>query len=86
MTPEQQREVCLHRLDRSRDALKEAQLLFSDEFLQGTNNRIYYALFYAVGALAIAHEFITSKHTGLQSWYNKKVLHKGLIGKELGQL
>lgn len=86
MISDQQRLLCRHRVERAVNTLREARVLFSGQMLQGTANRIYYALFYAVGALALAHGFRASKHTGLQSWYNQNIIRKGLIEANLGKL
>ncbi len=86
MISDQQRLICLHRMERAVNTLREARVLFSNQMPQGTVNRIYYAMFYAVGALALAHGFRTSTHTGLQSWFNQNILRKGLIEANLGKL
>ena len=86
MISDQERVFCLYRVRRAESTLREARVLFSGQMLQGTANRIYYALFYAVGALALAHGFRASKHTGLQSWYNQNIVKYGLIEADLSKL
>ncbi len=86
MNFEERRSICFHRIERGKETLHEARLLFSDELKFGTINRIYYALFYSVSALAMAYEFTTSKHTGLQGWFNKTFGRDETVGKELVNL
>jgi len=45
------------RLDRAAGTLKEARTLFDSEQMFGAVNRIYYAMFYAVSALAFSRGF-----------------------------
>ena len=42
-------------------------------------NRIYYAIFYTVCALAYKNDYITSKHTALIGWFNKKFIHEDKV-------
>ncbi len=86
MTPEQRRSLCMYRLECSKESMKAANNLFKEELLRDTANRIYYALFYSVSALALAHGFQSSKHTALQSWYNKEIVRNGFIDEKLGRL
>ena len=39
-------------------------------------NRVYYAIFYTVTALAEKHEFKTSKHSAMLGWFNKKFVYE----------
>ncbi len=84
MTPEDNRNISLYRLERAANTFKDAEILLNNHSLQSTVNRLYYALFYSVSALASAHDFHTSKHTGLRSWFNKNLVHPGIISIEMG--
>ena len=48
---------------------------FDNEFYSTCQNRLYYAIFYIVTALAYKDNFITSKHSQLMSWFNKKYIY-----------
>ncbi len=86
MNSEQKKLICLQRLEMAEKMLNDAKILFGNGSLQSTVNRMYYALFYAVNALSCAHNFKTSKHTGLRAWFNKEIVQKGLIEKNLGAI
>jgi uncharacterized protein (UPF0332 family) len=43
-------------------------------------------MFYAVSALSNAHGFNTSKHSTLQGWFNKNIVHSGKIALDIGIL
>jgi uncharacterized protein (UPF0332 family) len=86
MMPDQRRAISQIRFERADETLEEAQTLLEKNLWHGTINRIYYAMFYAVGALSNAYGFSTSKHSSLEGWFNKNIVHPGLIDKEIGQL
>lgn len=65
--------------EKADEALKTAELNLNNDLLSAAQNRIYYAIFYAVNALAYKFGFITSKHGQLLSWFNKKFIHEEAI-------
>ncbi len=58
-------------IHKSHTALDDAKLAIDNERFETANNRIYYAILYIVSALAYRNDFITSKHSQLQGWFNK---------------
>ena len=61
-----------YRISRANETIKEAESAFNNNFLFNAENRIYYAIFYIVSALALKHGFSTSKHHQLLGWFNKE--------------
>lgn len=51
----------------------------------GAVNRIYYAMFYAVTALACAHGFTTASHSQLRGYFNREFVKTGLIPAQHGK-
>ncbi|GAK53270.1 hypothetical protein U14_04535 [Candidatus Moduliflexus flocculans] len=86
MNPISKDEYIHHRLNRAQETLAEAQMLFEGNHLGGAVNRIYYAVFYAVSALALAHDFTTSSHTQLRSYFNREFVKTGLVSIDMGKL
>jgi uncharacterized protein (UPF0332 family) len=78
-------ELINYRLNRASETLEEAKIAIENKRYLLAANRIYYASFYAVSALAIKHEFKTSKHTQLLSWFNKNFVKNGIVEKRLGK-
>jgi uncharacterized protein (UPF0332 family) len=68
---------------KSKQALLVARENIKNEHFEAALNRIYYAIFYIVTALAYKYDFRTSKHSQLKGWFNKKFIHedKRLIPK-----
>lgn len=86
MNPIPKAEYIKHRLDRAKETLEEARMLFDGNHLSGTVNRIYYAMFYAVSALALSHDFSTSSHAQLRGYFNREFVKTGIVSVELGKL
>ena len=49
-------------------------------------NRIYYSIFYLLSALAIQHQFETSKHQQLIGWFNKSSVSTGLFNSDIAAI
>ena len=60
---------------KSDEALLSAEFNFSNKHYETCQNRLYYAIFYIVSALAYKDNFITSKHAQLMGWFNKKYIY-----------
>ena len=71
------------RTDQARETLKEAEVLFEQDFWRGTINRSYYAMFYAVLALAASRGVAISKHTHAIAFLDKEFIRTGIFPKEL---
>ncbi len=71
-------------LEKADIALSDAEFTLKNDKLYMTQNRIYYAIFYSVMALGYFYDFITSKHSALISWFNRKFIYEDKIfNKEL---
>ncbi len=66
-------------LNKSKEALIDAEINIENNRLNNAQNRIYYAIFYSVMALGYLENFITSKHFPLMGWFNKKFIHEEKI-------
>ena len=84
MTPEE-RKLVQYRLDRAREAVDEAKLMFEAGHLHTYVNRLYYACFYAVSAFLLARGLSTSKHSHLRALLHKEFVRSGVIPVEHGQ-
>lgn len=73
------------RMKQARETLEEAETLFKQDYWRGTINRAYYAMFYAVLALAASKGVVISKHTHAISFLDKEFIKKGIFPKELSR-
>jgi hypothetical protein len=49
-------------------------------------NRVYYSMFYALSALAIAEGFQTGKHAQLIGWFNKTFIKTGKVDRRYSKI
>jgi uncharacterized protein (UPF0332 family) len=77
--------LTVYRMERAREAMKEAGLLLQAGHLNAYVNRLYYACFYAVSALLVTRGISTSKHGHLRSLLHRDFVKTGLIPTELGR-
>lgn len=69
-------------IQKSESAINSAVSNFENKYYSTCQNRLYYAIFYIVSALAYKNDFITSKHAQLMGWFNKEFIYKNKIFDE----
>ncbi|OIN87759.1 MAG: hypothetical protein AUJ21_11675 [Anaerolineae bacterium CG1_02_58_13] len=69
-------------MEEARETLVEAKTLLDRDLRRGTINRSYYAMFYAVLALAASKGLAISKHTHAIAFFDKEFVRKGIFPKE----
>ena len=83
MTKEE-RALIKYRMERARETIDEARIMFDAGRINAYVNRLYYACFYAVSALLLTRDFSTSKHGYLRSLMHREFVKTGLMPKDLG--
>jgi uncharacterized protein (UPF0332 family) len=84
MTKEE-RALIEYRMERARETIDEARIMFDAGRINAYVNRLYYACFYAVSALLLTRDLSTSKHGYLRSLMHREFVKTGLIPKDLGK-
>lgn len=74
-----------HRLDKAYMTMKDVEFLIKHDKLIIAINRIYYGIFYSISALALKHQFSSSKHSQLIGWFNKNFIKNSSIDKKYGK-
>lgn len=69
--------------EKYKQAIEDAKFALDENRFETAQNRIYYAIFYIVSALAYLKAFSTSKHSQLLGWFNKTFIKEGIFDKEL---
>jgi len=82
---ESQVQAVRFRMEQAHETLKEAETLQAHNLWRGVINRSYYAMFYAVLALATLKNTAISKHTHAVAFFDKEFVHKGVFSKELSR-
>ena len=73
------------RMVQAHETLKEAQALREQDLWRGVINRSYYAMFYAVLALAASTGVVVSKHTHAIAFFDKDFIKKEIFPKEFSR-
>ncbi|MCH5235777.1 MAG: HEPN domain-containing protein [Muribaculaceae bacterium] len=68
-----------YRIEKSDNALKEADLLAEKGFYDSAVTRLYYACFYIASALLIKNEIEAATHSGVKRMLSLKFIHTGLL-------
>ena len=82
---ESQAQAVRLRMEQAHETLKEAETLQDHDLWRGVINRSYYAMFYAVLALAALRNVVISKHTHAVAFFDKEFVRKGVFPKELSR-
>ena len=78
-------DLAKYRLEKAKNTLLDAKNYIGKATLESTVNRIYYAMFYTVNALLITKDLSSSKHSGICALFNKEIVNKGLVKRQLGK-
>lgn len=79
LDPNDRNTLIHYRIEQAKNTRDDAEFLIQHDKLTIAVNRIYYAMFYMLSALALKHGFSTSKHKQLIGWFNKHFVKDGTI-------
>ena len=85
MKSEDVKALVSHRMEKSKEAIKAAEILLKSEMLTFSMNRVYYSMFYAVQALLAVDGVSFSKHGQVKGYFNRELIKTMILPKELGQ-
>jgi uncharacterized protein (UPF0332 family) len=78
-------ELVTYRLRQAQETLQEAEKLHQASLWRGSINRAYYAMFYAVLALAVLRQQATSKHSGVIAFFDREYVKTGIFERGLSR-
>ena len=79
-------ELIHYRIQQAKETLAEIEILLQNRLHRIAVNRIYYGMFYMLLALALKHDFKTSKHQQLIGWFNRDFIKTGKIDVSFGKI
>ncbi|MCX7014084.1 MAG: HEPN domain-containing protein [Candidatus Sumerlaeota bacterium] len=85
MSDDLRRDLIAYRMERARATLDEARLLLTGGSLQGTVNRAYYAMFYAVQALLAERGLSRSKHASSIAAFDVEFVKTGMLNRSFSK-
>jgi uncharacterized protein (UPF0332 family) len=86
MTDEEKEILINYRIEQSKNSIKTVELLINARDYNAAVSRIYYGMFYMIMAIAVKHDFETSKHQQLIGWFNKNFVNTNVLPKHYGKL
>jgi hypothetical protein len=78
--------VIAYWFEKAEESLSAARREFEAGSLTFAMNRIYYAAFYAVSALLMAHNLFFRKHSGVRAAFHQEFIKTGLLERKWGRL
>ena len=74
-----------YRLQRAKETILEVEIHIQNRFWNTAVNRMYYACFYAVGALLVKHGIDTSTHSGARQKLGELFVKTGRLDRSLAK-
>ena len=85
MESENREGLALYRLERAKETLKSAKILFEEvKDYTSANNRAYYAIFYAIRAVLALEETDFKRHKDVIAYFNQKYIKTEIFSRKLG--
>jgi len=76
----------IYRLNRAKEDLEAAKLLFREGNFRIANNRAYYTIFHAMRAVLVLDNFDSSKHSGVIAEFRKRYIKTGILPVEISKM
>ncbi len=81
-----QKDYAKYRMERAREDLDAAHLLFNAGNYRIANNRAYYAIFHAMRAVLVFDNFDSSKHSGVIAEFRRRYIKEGIFPTEMSKM
>lgn len=81
-----QKDYAKYRMERAREDLDAAHLLFDAGNYRIANNRAYYAIFHAMRAVLVFGNFDSSKHSGVIAEFRRRYIKEGIFPTEISKM
>jgi len=86
MTGHSAEDYARYRMQKANETIAEVATLIENKYWNTAINRMYYACYYAVGALLAKNGVQTSSHSGSRQKFGQLFVQTGKISKEQGKL
>lgn len=75
-----------YRIDRADELIVDAEELFNNDSYKSSNNRAYYAIFYAMRAVLALDEQDFKKHSGVIQYFQREYIKTGIFEKQYSEI
>lgn len=79
------KELAKYKLERAREELDTAELLFKNDKWKAANNRAYYAVYYAITSVLCLEPVAFKRHKDTLAYFNKNYVHMEKFSSGLGR-
>jgi len=86
ISQEKRSTVVRYWFEKAEESMASARREFEADSLSFAMNRLYYAAFYAVSALLMAHKLSFKKHSGVRAAFHQRFIKTGLVDRKWGRL
>lgn len=83
---ELQKDYARYRIERSKEDLDAAYLLFENKNYRIANNRAYYCIFHALRAVLVFENFDSSKHSGVIAEFRRRYIKTGIFPVKMSKM
>lgn len=74
-----------YRLQRAKEDLDDAKLLYTNNRFLSANNRAYYSIFHAIKAVLSIERVDFKKHKDVTAYFNKNYVNTNIFPKKMGR-
>ena len=85
MTEYKSEDFIKYRIERARETVDEVKVHIDNKFWNTAINRLYYACFYAVGALLMKHNIEVSSHAGVRQKFGQHFVKAEKFDRKLAK-
>ena len=85
MTEYKPEDYIKYRIERAKETIREVQTHIDNKFWNTAINRMYYACFYAVGALLAKNKIEVSSHSGVRQKFGEYFVKTGKIDRNIAK-
>lgn len=79
------KDVALYKMERAKDELETARILFDAGKYKAANNRAYYACFHAINGVLALEPIAFKRHKDVLAYFNKQYVHSEIFPREIGR-
>ena len=77
-------EFARYRLEKARETLNSAKILYNNNDFSGANNRAYYSIFYAIRAVLAMERIDFKRHKDVIAYFNKNYIKTEIFSRKMG--
>lgn len=86
MEHENKEDLAKYRIDKAEETLKTAEVILKEiKDYTSANNRVYYAIFYAIRAVLALEEIDFKRHKDVIAYFNKNYINTEIFPKKIGK-